>query len=322
MTDEGTKQELRMSHEKLIDPDWFNALEKSTYWVRFYEFIMPSDMESIGEAIRDTELILPIKLTYGHVRDVSVKRFTQTISRQSRDAPEILLKVTEEVLPEGDYVILTCPFRVDTGHGGPMASTRTKFLLDCFAALFRTHLGMNALWRLVYEGERFAHNGIWASLEGPSIRWPQPAEGPHYGPDNWSGIMDAAKSITSRPAQEQQKLLLALRYLNRGCEDGDFINYWTGIEVLCGNAGKIRAKLWKAYGLKRQHDVDDLLQFNTIAQWRHDLVHEGKQKTLSAEVERYLQCLFVDLLRHALGLDHRGFGASLLQELNLDLANG
>jgi len=107
--------------------------------------------------------------------------------------------------------------------------------------------------------------------------------------------------------------------LNRGCEDSDFINYWTALEVLCGPAGKIRAALWKAYGFGRQHDVDDQLQFKVVRGWRHDLVHQGTVIGLSAEAERYLQYLFLDLIRHVLGLDHIGYAKILLDDLDLDL---
>ena len=140
-------------------------------------------------------------------------------------------------------------------------------------------------------------------------------------PENWSGIAEITGAIAAKPQSEQRKLLLALRYMHRGCEDSEFIHYWTAFEVLAGKAPKIRALLAKAYGFERQHDVDEKLYLRTIAQWRHDLVHQGKHVGLSAEIERYLQCLFLDLMRHVTGLEHQARAVALLNRPDVDLSS-
>ena len=320
MSEQESKERVRLSFKELIEPDWFKHPEKSTFWLQIYEFIMPPDLSNIGKAIRNTELGLPIKLTYGELHDFAVMEVRQTISFPPGKKAEIHLTTEEVRLPDSNYVIMTCPFRIDTGQSGVSDPARVKFLLDCFAGLFRSHLGMNALWRVVHEGERYAHNGVWATAHGPFVRWPQAVEGPDYAPDNWSGISDVAGAVATKSKNEQQKLFLALRYLNRGCEQGEFMFYWTTLEVLCGSANKIRGTLWKAYKFERQHDVDAQLYFNVLKQWRHDLVHRGKPVVMSAEVERYLQCLILDLIRHVIGLDHRAHAATMRDRLGLDLS--
>lgn len=281
--------------------------------------IMPENVEHMGGALTNVDFVVPMKITYGHIESLKVPKATIQIHRPIGKFPELKLEFkVEETLPASYYAILTCPFRVDTDLKGLVDSRALRNLLDCFAAVFRSQLGMNALWRLAYEGERFASNGIWASALGPVTRFPQPIEGPDFGPANWSGIAEIANAITATPATDRGRLLLALQYMHRGCEGSDFIHYWTALEILAGKAPKIRALLAKAYGFKRQHDVDEKLYFWNIAQWRHDLVHKGRPVDLSAEMERYLQCLFLDVIRHLMGLEHRAYTAALLSRPELD----
>ncbi len=260
MPEKSSPDPIQMSFKELIEPTWFKHPEKSTFWVRFYELIMPADADHMGGAITIFDFGLPIKLTYGHLHEVKVEKAgIKEIRRRSGNIPELIFELKQVQLPESDYVIMTCPLRVDSDLKGPSDPTRVQYMLDCFAAVFRSHFGMNALWQLVYEGERYAHNGVWATAHGMRTRFPQPIEGPDFMPENWSGVIEVTGAIAAKPQSEQRKLLLALRYLHRACEDSEFIHYWTAFEVLAGNALKIRALLANAYSFERQHDVDEKL---------------------------------------------------------------
>src|SRR5262249_16633513 len=54
--------------------------------------------------------------------------------------------------------------------------------------------------------------------------------------------------------------------------------------------------------------------------WRGDYVHKGKAPFLSADVERYVQLLFLDLLRHELDLPQRRYAAAMQKAVGVDLS--
>lgn len=227
MTGDTPTSPINIGVQELIDPKWFNHPEKSTFWIRFYECILPLDLEHLGGAIRRIDFSLPIKLTYGHIHDAKVHEVElKKISRPAGDMPQIHFTMKEVQLPESDCVIMTCPFRVDSDLQGLADPGPVQYRLDCFAALFRASLGMNALWNLAHEGERYVHNGVWASARAGQTRFPQPVEGPYFSAENRAEIAEITQAITEvKEADHRRRLLLALRYLDRAARDSEFIHY-------------------------------------------------------------------------------------------------
>lgn len=62
-----------------------------------------------------------------------------------------------------------------------------------------------------------------------------------------------------------------------------------------------------------------MLGFGVLEKWRHNLVHEGILPVVSASVERYLQLMFLDLLRLELELPARHHMLLMQQASGYDL---
>jgi hypothetical protein len=56
------------------------------------------------------------------------------------------------------------------------------------------------------------------------------------------------------------------------------------------------------YGIRKGRTVEDDWRFTKIEKIRHDLVHFGKVPPDDAALDRYMQLLFLDLLREILNL--------------------
>jgi hypothetical protein len=65
--------------------------------------------------------------------------------------------------------------------------------------------------------------------------------------------------------------------------------------------------------------VEQRTGFKVIAKWRHDYFHKGKIPDLSADVERYIQLLYLDLLRHEVHLPLGGHVAGIQNASGYDL---
>jgi len=124
-----------------------------------------------------------------------------------------------------------------------------------------------------------------------------------------------------QPVDIRRRIELALEFFNRAMRAEDpFFYYWTALEVLCnGKAGKIKQRLSLVYDLSIP-EVDDRLGMARVAQWRHDLFHRGQRVWHSADVERYVQLLFLDLLRRELHLPSRRRASAMLQGDDYDLS--
>jgi putative endonuclease len=102
----------------------------------------------------------------------------------------------------------------------------------------------------------------------------------------------------------------------------DFVDHWTACEILCEGkrAPEMRRRLQKHYSLRERGDVDRLFGFKTLERWRHELFHRGIYPKFKPEVGRYMQMMFLDLLRHELNLGGPGYMQIFLRSPGYDLS--
>ena len=84
---------------------------------------------------------------------------------------------------------------------------------------------------------------------------------------------------------------------------------------------KIRYCLQKCYGFQSRNEVDNKLGFGVVAKWRHDMIHKGLKPVVSAHVERYLQLMFLDLLRYELEIDTKRYMTIMQNAKGYDLSS-
>lgn len=126
-------------------------------------------------------------------------------------------------------------------------------------------------------------------------------------------------------AQESGETIVKINYdqsMNDAMRMNDaFLEYWTALEVICnGKANRIKTRLQKIYKLINQQEAGAATGLNTLAKWRHEYFHLGIRPSLSPDVERYIQLMFLDLLRFEIDLSPRGHLAAIQAAEGYDLS--
>lgn len=264
---------------------------------------------------------LGVRLIYafGRANDINVPQSTFEMTTAESEQLQVAMKIDSKLLPNTPSVFLATPYRTD-GNPGNEASARS--CLDEVAALICIHAGHNLMRQVVFEGEVEA-TGDQFHVSGEPMKMPQSAEGPFLDSQNGDDIYEIAGALrTLTDDNKRRRLLLALQLIDRAMRvDFGFLEYWTALEVVCdGTANRIKATLSKVYRIKSHTKAAEVTRLAVIAQWRHDYVHKGVKPIMNADVERYLQLLFLDTLRFELGLPSRGHIAAIQNSAHFDLS--
>ncbi len=293
----------------LIPRNWFADWEHSSVWVRIYTslFIPHSVFIETASAFLDastssslespTECVL---IAFGHIDGMKMPAMTTELFAEESGKTRVSVKVNEKELPRTNYVFLYAPFEVD-GKPGDEAKARRK--LDTRASLLCLHAGLNFMRDCVYEGEVNAKDGSFGS-RGTPWRMPQACEGPFLATQNGAEFVSVLQAIRALPEPKRGRIELALHLVNEAMrKDYGFLEYWTALEVICdGKANRIKERLRSIYGLKSHSAAGDQTGLNVLARWRGEYVHKGIRPYLSPDVERYVQLVFLELLRAEVGL--------------------
>ncbi len=317
--------------ERLADlaPDsWFTQREQSTFWLRLYTLLF-LPREKAADAL--TELMAGIDRTKpfvymgrsilfmaGVFQGLKVPYFTRQMYSQESGQTRIDVKVEETELPDTLYVALATPCRID---GAPGREGDAKAALAEAAGLLCTHVGHNFLRDLVFDGEVNASDGKF-SHPGEPWRMPARAEGPFINRQNAIDVQEIAQAVTQLTEPTRSRLVLTLQLVDEAMRRMlGFFEYWTALEVLCeGRSHRIKARLSRLYGIRNHKGAANLTGFSTLERWRHDYIHRGQRPPMTADIERYMQLLFLDLLRQELHLPPRWHMAGMQQATGYDLS--
>lgn len=100
-----------------------------------------------------------------------------------------------------------------------------------------------------------------------------------------------------------------------------FFEYWTALEVVCdGKANRIKERLKQIYRLQSHKEAGEKTGLDVLAKWRGEYVHKGKRPIISADVERYIQLVFLDLLRAEIDVPARHNIAAIQGARGYDLS--
>jgi len=325
-----TKEAFVNISGRLMDlaPDsWFTDREKSSFWLRIYTslFIPHAEFKYALNQLfsgikKDEKIIHQVKYILfggGLVKDMKVPCFSFYIYSQESGQLVLETKVDDRTLKETNYIFIAVPFKVD-GVLGDESLTRKK--LDSVASLIRIYTGQNFMREIVFEGEIDAATGNFSTSSKP-IKMPQIVEGPFLAKQNGISIKEISEKISTLPEDKKRRIELALQFMNDAMDkDSGFFEYWTALEIVCnGKSGKIKRRLADIYKITSHNDAAKKTGFKKIAEWRHDFIHKGIRPTISADVERYIQLLFLDLLRHEIGLPCEGHIVSIQQAQGYNL---
>lgn len=296
----------------LAPASWFKDKAQSSFWLRLATMVGQPPVTFI-ESLRALEGKLsmgaPFFVAFGTTKGFKVPRFEISMSAGEDGQTIMHTKISEDDLPEGHYWFIATPLRVDGVQGN---EPNVRRLMARFSALVVSHCGVNTMHEVVFEGEIEAGDGKLHSYSNP-IRTVQPADGPFMSAEVWKGIQDVTEALIATPLERRQRIELSLEFFDQAVRgEEEFFNYWTALEILAnGKAQTIRSKIQKCYSLPSIGEVDKRTGFGCLARWRHDYFHKGKRTSFIGDEARYIQMLFLDLLRNELELTPVGYLAAI-----------
>jgi hypothetical protein len=314
--------------ESLIPPQWFARLEDSSIWLRLYTCLFVPRVQ-LAEAVRGwlpspddpahfLDLGVPILFGWGAVSELKVPVVSMDLYSVESGQAVLHANVEMKPLPQANYIFLATPFRKD---GAPGSEPSSRRVLDLAAGLVCLHAGINFMRECLFEGEVSGKDGqMTASTPGRKV--PKPAEGPYLAPQNGRDMAEISERLMKAQEPKKSRVELALRLMDTAMRKNDgFFEYWTSLEVLCdGKANRIKDRFAKVYGLKGHKEAAVLGGLGVLAEWRGSFVHKGVPPLLTADIERYIQLVFIDLLRYELDLNPRHFAAAMQQAEGYDLS--
>ncbi len=325
----GEDVKLSLGTLATLAPDtWFTRREQSSFWLRIYTTLLvprqnlEKAIEEFVAGLNKEKAFLSISqrtaFAVGGIKELKIPVFTVDMFAEETGRTRLNVKVDQKSLTDSSHIFLATPFRVD-GKAGIEAVA--KAALATAAGLICVHAGLNGLRDLVFDGEVNAVDGTF-SLASQPWRMPQPCEGPFWARQNGEDIQEIAQCVSRLGEPQRGRISLALQFVDAAMRNiQGFFEYWTGLEVLCeGRSHRIKARLARLYGIRDHKEAATRSGFKTLEKWRHDYIHRGKRPPLTADVERYLQLLFVDLLRQELRLPARGHLAAMQAAVGYDLS--
>lgn len=300
------------SLHEFIPTVWFKDPSDSSGWLRIYSSVglghneFRKCLEAVFTEIEQCPFGVsqPVSMSYGQLAGFETSELLWSYLAEEDGLTQTTITLREGILPRGNYVVLVLPFRVD-GHPGDRSVVQTA--MDQSVAALIVHMGRNLLRDLVYEGEVNAA-GLDRKPQLGIVPVPQAADGPFLNSDRWSDFCAAMHRLNQTRPPKRDRIKLSLEYLHSALtHDGSFFEYWVALEILCkGPAGTISERIKECNGFSSVQGVKERTGFEVLKKWRHDFFHEGQRPRLTPPVERYLQLLYLDLLRHELSLPPRG----------------
>jgi len=303
-----------------INDAWFNDLKNSSAYIRIYTSLnIPHNdfIPSLKGALKEIEFDQPVKISYARIDDMKFNTI-KPLLYAGVDGTTIMEALSDlRQIKKSNYIILTTPYLVD---GDRTDFSEMQSRLDATSSLICGHIGVNFMWELVATGEVTAHDG---NFNMPYVgKMPPLSYGPFISIENWDDIEEIIKTINSLEPDKQGRIRTALEYYNKALRDElDFLHYWQSIEILCsGHSKAIRNTLLAHYTTLTDKEIDTLFGFKKLVDIRNDYIHRGVAPNLSHDLARYLQLLFIDLLREELLLPCKSHLFTLCKSKEYDLS--
>lgn len=316
-----TSEPQTMQLSEFGPAEWFSDRANSSFWLRIHTSLMfPHDkfISALEGAVTKLSLEKPVALGYAVMEGLKAPQFLSYMYAGADGMTVVEFNMDQKLLKKSNYVFTSTPMKVDGKDGNESDAKRR---LDIVTGVIQVHMGTNFMCDIVFDAEVEA--GVDRYHQPSSaVRIPKLPEGPFVNKTNWEHIEQLIHNVQRLQPEIRARVMLALEFFSKGLQEGNsFFNYWTALEILCnGKAQTIRERLKSCYSLKSLREVDDVTGFGHIARWRHAFFHKGIRPNLSADTERYIQLLFLDLLRQEIHLPLVGHLAGIQQAKGYNLS--
>jgi hypothetical protein len=286
----------------LIPSKWFANRMESSCWLRIYTCLYVPHKDFSQRAFEATSGVPfheSVYFGFYVMNGLSIPDNEYQMYASEDGVLRLDIKQRNLTLKNANYVLVFTPKKID---GKELEEKDIRQKLDVVTSILRTHTGLNFMRSIVYEGEVEAGIDRFSSASR-AIKLPQAVEGPYITSNNWLQSKEIFDQINLKPKEKRDRIYLSLQYYCQALDSMDsFFLYWTALEILCqGKSQTIKNRLRIALGFKTLQQVE-AIGFGRIATWRHNFFHKGIRPILSSDVERYLQLVYLDLLRSDLGL--------------------
>ena len=301
----------------LYADDWFGEKEQKKVYLRYYsspiakkdDFYIPGIS---GEVV--TFSGAPFKVNLAHIsKQTYDSSIVWLVKSEIGVKNDIVIEKLNRELPEANYILISTPIC----SAADRAYEKASELMDGFVGILRLIGGSNLLRQLVREAEVDVSS---SNMKTPSnlVPVPQEIDGPFATEENWMHFNELADEITSANEVVGNRITLSIQLIEKAFSSQGaikFFNYWVAIEVAADtdSTGKIITLLANSYGKPNGYIQNDL-GFQHLRETRTAVFHRGESYEIASGVERYLHCLFLDIVRSKLGLASRGCMAAMVED--------
>ncbi|MCH7936138.1 MAG: hypothetical protein IH994_03480 [Proteobacteria bacterium] len=302
--------EERIKH--FYSEEWFGEDGEGQIYMRYYTMPFPPKDDFFIPGLDGEEVLfngVPFKVGLAHISGQDYKSHFAWLINFESGKPEIHVEEIQRMLPEANYIIVTTPI-TDTSE---RAYDITSELMDGFVGMLRLVGGNNLLRQLIREAAVDITTRDMKTLTRP-VPFPQEIEGPFVTKETWDQFKEVLDAISTKDDTEGKRLTLATKLIEKAffAEVGfKFFNYWVALEVAADTQGhqSIISLLAKAYG-KNNSYVQNYLGFQHLWETRTAMFHHGESYEMPYDVERYMQCIILDVMRSKLELAPNGYMAA------------
>lgn len=322
--------ENKNSFHAMIPDGWCKDPEKSKFLLRLYSVVPCSIAQltefSSGQTSFPQDDGVPIWLGLCELQADQLISVEIGHVHSDPETGTVILpnNVRNLNLPRSAYMVLATPHEID---GVKFKEPVSRSRLDRVEAMLSIYFGDNAVYRQVFQAIFEARPNGQYSLAGDLMAVIQSSNGPNMSPENWRLFEETSSRIDGvEDDGKKARIRRSLEFYQSGKVAHDtalsekFFFYWTAIQILCEGGGTMQTnrQLQSIYGFSKKQVEADLL-WKGIVDLRNSFFHAGVKIELHKDAERYLQFLFLDLLRCELGLDPVGAALSSQAYLDLDL---
>lgn len=304
--------EDRIKH--FYSEDWFGEDGQREIYLRYYSMPIPPRDDFYIPGLDQKEVMfsgVPFRVAVARISGQDYKTHIPWLINFESGQSEIYVEEVQRILPDANYILVSTPIN----NAGDQAYKNASEIMDGFVGMLRLVGGNNLLRQLVREASVDISSGDMKTFSEP-VPVPQEIDGPFATEGSWQQFKQVADAIADTDGSEGRRLTLATQLIERAFSSRDafkFFSYWVALEVAADthSTGKIITLLAKAYGQSRSYIQNDL-GFQHLRETRQAVFHNGEYYDAPSDVERYIQWLFLDVVRAKLGLDCKGYMAAMV----------
>lgn len=287
---------------------------------RLVELTDSFEIEKVDSA--EDEQQPPVLFCMAHLHERSVLCLSLEVGcsddKHDSDAPPSsekvislpLNRIEKKSLSPGNYLILATVFESQDAEAKAKAVDRFTRIIGPAKLCFGNAFG------LLKPEEKLINMNTWDLWEAtnPFSIYESKFQGPFFQDQNIKLFHEVGREISKLPEKKRSRLSLSLDLFLQGTTSREpraaFFHYWVAIERLCDSykEANIAKKLMGVCSLdvNKYHEskryIDDKLLFKKTFRLRQQVFHYGQNLEFPHAFERYLQLLYLDLLREELSI--------------------